>query len=99
MPQLAKATSSLTSFSLSNFYQDCDHIPEMRLAFAGYQILPEDHPMRLIRHRQMEMNLRIFRRDRMHEIFGLYGYKILNLCFIISLDEFVSKNGYSEKTA
>ena len=29
--------------------------------------------------------------------FGLYGYKILNLCFIISLEEFVSENGSSEK--
>jgi len=57
MPELAKATSSLTSFSLSNFYQDREHIPEVPLAFAGYQILPEDHPMPLIRHRRMEMNL------------------------------------------
>ena len=57
MPELAKATSSLTSFSLSNFYQDREHIPEVALAFAGYQILPEDHPMPLIRHRRMEMNL------------------------------------------
>jgi hypothetical protein len=31
------------------------------------------------------------------KIFGLYGYKILNLCFIMSHDEFVSGNGISEK--
>ena len=32
---------------------------------------------------------------RLHEIFELYDYKILNLCFIMSLGEFVSENGYS----
>ena len=26
------------------------------------------------------------------KIFGLYGYKILNLCFLTSLDDFVSEN-------
>jgi hypothetical protein len=31
------------------------------------------------------------------KIFGLYGYKILNLCIIMSLDEFASENENSEK--
>ena len=30
------------------------------------------------------------------KLFGLYGYKILNLCLIMSLEEFVSENRYSE---
>ena len=30
------------------------------------------------------------------KLFGLYGYKILNLCLIMSLEEFVSENRYSQ---
>jgi len=46
--------------------------------------------------RRKPMFLELVTQGQFKKLFGLYGYKILNLCLIMSLEEFVSENRYSE---